>query len=125
MARTGESGSLCTDRKRDTTASSDGFEATASSCENSGNPSERSMDALAPFLCYGTTEKRSAVRKAVSGQLSALSSQPRTATRWSAVGCWLLAPLDAPAALSIELPAEIRRVIDKQIQLVAVNSKVR
>src|ERR1039457_5557972 len=76
MARTGESGSLCTDRKRDTTASSDGFEATARSWENSGNPSERSMGALSPFLCYGTTEKRSAVSfqlPAFSSQLSALS----------------------------------------------------
>src|SRR5580704_9043294 len=43
IARTGESGSLCTDRKRDTTASREGFVATANSCVNSGNPSDRSM----------------------------------------------------------------------------------
>src|ERR1019366_2022234 len=57
MARTGESGSRCADRKRDTTASSEGLVATASSCVNSGNPSERFMG-FSPLLCYGTTKTR-------------------------------------------------------------------
>src|SRR5271157_4956540 len=56
MARTGESGSWWAERKRATTASSDGLDANEISCVNSGNPRDRSMP-VAPFLCYCTTKR--------------------------------------------------------------------
>src|SRR6185437_432428 len=55
MARTAESGSACAARNRDTMASREGFEVTASSFVNSGKPSERSI-APSPFLCYLSKE---------------------------------------------------------------------
>src|ERR1035438_314154 len=64
MARTAESGSWCTDWKRDTTASSEGFRDTASSWENSGNPSDRFIRAFAfsllPRYTKATPETRGA-----------------------------------------------------------------
>src|SRR5208283_5243541 len=65
MARTGDSGSACAAWNRETTASSDCFDLSANSCENSGNPSDRLIVEVgraigfaacpaSPFLLYHT-----------------------------------------------------------------------